>query len=145
MHPFSLIALSLKISCPNISEADLDAGQVWLVAHKVKAVNLHERKHKHSPYPYLESHKENPNNRLRTIFLIILFQRAERFKIIRMLLFPISSSKGNALNFLVIFSCVVESRAFQWDDYNGHGEEATGSRVGPTLCPGKNEFRVNEV
>lgn len=91
----------------------MEAGQVWLMAHKVKTVNLQERKYEHSPYPYLESHKENPNNRLRTIFLIILFQRAERFKIIRMLLFPISSSKGDALNFLVVFSCVVEGRAFQ--------------------------------
>lgn len=91
------------------------------------------------------NHKENPNNKLRTIFLIILFQRAERFKIRRMPLFPISSSKGDALNFLVIFSCVVESRVFYWGDYNGLGEEVTGSRVGPTLCPGKNELRVNKV
>lgn len=121
----------------------MEAGQLWLMAHKVKTVNLQERKYEHSPYPYLESHKENPNNRLRKIFLIIIFQRAERFKIIKMLLFPISSSKGDALNFLVVFSCVVDSRAFQGMAIMSMG--LTGSRVGPTLCPGKNELRVNEV
>lgn len=48
--------------------------------------------------------EKNPNNSSRAIFLITHFQRAQRFKQVRKLIFSNSSTKGNVLSFLVVFT-----------------------------------------